>query len=71
MLVLTLLNPVDLARTLLLLSFDLTALMGYTGAVFERFFGSALGIASAAGALLLWTAIPALLGLRSFTRKDF
>lgn len=71
MLVLTLLNPVDLARTLLLLSFDLTALMGYTGAVFERFFGSALGITTAAGALLLWTAVPALLGLRSFLRKDF
>jgi Cu-processing system permease protein len=71
MLLLTLLNPVDLARTLLLLAFDVTALMGYTGAVFERFFGSALGMSTAAGALLLWVAIPALLGMRRFARKDF
>ena len=41
---LTLLNPVDLGRVLLLLQFDNAALLGYTGAVFERFFGSALGM---------------------------
>lgn len=40
-LVLTLLNPIDLGRVLLLLQFDTAALMGYTGAVFERFFGTA------------------------------
>ena len=39
---LTLLNPVDLGRVLLLLRLDTAALMGYTGAVFERFFGSML-----------------------------
>lgn len=71
MLVLTLLNPVDLARVLLLLTFDVAALMGYTGAVFERFFGSALGIAAALTALLAWTALPFAAGLRGFLRKDF
>jgi Cu-processing system permease protein len=71
MLVLSLLNPVDLARVLLLLTFDVAALMGYTGAVFERFFGGALGAASALAALVLWTALPFLAGLRGFMRKDF
>lgn len=71
MLVLTLLNPVDLARVLLLLTFDVAALMGYTGAVFERFFGSGLGVLTALGALLGWTALPFVAGLRGFSRKDF
>jgi Cu-processing system permease protein len=71
MLVLSLLNPVDLARVLLLLSVDVAALMGYTGAVFERFFGSGLGVALAATALVAWTALPFLLGMRGFARKDF
>jgi Cu-processing system permease protein len=71
MLVLSLLNPVDLARVLLLLSVDVAALMGYTGAVFERFFGSGLGVAAAGTALLAWTVLPFLLGLRGFARKDF
>ena len=68
---LTLLNPIDLARVLLLLTFDTAALMGYTGAVFERFFGTGLGIAAAGAALLLWTGLPFLAGLRGFNRKDF
>ena len=32
--------------------------MGYTGAVFERFFGSPLGIGLSAGALIVWWAAP-------------
>ena len=68
---LILLNPVDLARVLLLLTLDAAALMGYTGAVFGRFFGSALGIVAAGVALVLWTGVPFLAGLRGFTRKDF
>jgi Cu-processing system permease protein len=68
---LTLLNPIDLGRILLLLQLDTAALMGYTGAVFERFFGSAVGIAIAGSALLLWTVIPVGLGLRRFRTKDF
>jgi len=68
---LTLLNPVDLGRVLLLLRFDVAALMGYTGAVFERFFGTAMGLGITAGALALWCAVPILLGVRRFVRKDF
>ena len=64
-------NPIDLARVLMLLRFDVSALMGYTGAVFERFFGSAGGIVLAGAALTLWAALPSLLGSRMFERKDF
>ena len=66
-----LLNPVDLARVQLLLRFDVSALMGYTGAVFADFFGGRLGPAIAAAVLALWIAVPAALGLRAFRRKDF
>jgi Cu-processing system permease protein len=65
------LNPVDLARVLLLLQFDLGALAGYTGAVFARFFGTGQGSVAAAAALGLWMAAPFALGLRQFARKDF
>lgn len=68
---LTILNPIDLGRILLLLQFDVAALMGYTGAVFNRFFGSLLGKGIALTALVAWSAIPFFLGLRRFRVKDF
>ncbi len=71
LLVLMLLNPLDLGRVLLLLDFDVAALMGYTGAVFQLFLGTALGLGVASGALLLWTALPLWLGARRFARRDF
>jgi Cu-processing system permease protein len=71
LLALTFANPIDLARVLLLLELDVSALMGYTGAVFQHFFGGAFGIAAAGGALLVWIAAPIALGARFFRRKDF
>jgi Cu-processing system permease protein len=68
---LTVLNPVDLARVSLLLKLDTAALMGYTGAVFERFFGSMLGTTLSLGALVLWWIGPLAVGRRRFCRKDF
>jgi Cu-processing system permease protein len=64
-------NPLDLGRVLLLMTFDAAALMGYTGAVFQRFFGSIAGAALASAALLSWIVLPLALGLRAFERKDF
>lgn len=64
------LNPIDLARTFVLLQMDVSALMGMTGAVMQEFFGSSLGIVYSVGVLLLWTAIPLGLALRVFKRKD-
>lgn len=71
LLALTLLNPLDLGRILLLLDFDVAALLGYTGAVFQRFLGTGLGLGVASLALLLWTVIPLGLGARRFRRRDF
>jgi Cu-processing system permease protein len=71
LLVLTFLNPVDLGRILLLLSFDISALLGYTGAVYERFFSSTVGGALAFLMLVVCAAVPLLLGRYWFRRKDF
>jgi Cu-processing system permease protein len=64
-------NPVDLARVLLLLQLDMSALMGYTGAAFQQVFSGGKGIAIASLALAFWVAAPVLLGLRSFRKRDF
>ncbi|MCC5914719.1 MAG: ABC transporter permease subunit [Balneolaceae bacterium] len=69
--VVSMLNPIDLARIMVMLEFDISALMGYTGAVFRRFFGTAAGSLTAAGMLTLWLAAPMWWGLRVFKRKDF
>ncbi|MEZ4585501.1 MAG: ABC transporter permease subunit [Gemmatimonadales bacterium] len=69
-LILTALNPVDLARVTLLLTFDVAALMGYTGAVFERAFGGGFGLALAVALLLVSAAIPFAAGLYWFRRRD-
>ncbi|MDZ4862630.1 MAG: ABC transporter permease subunit [Gemmatimonadota bacterium] len=71
LLILTLFNPLDLGRVLLLLELDVSALMGYTGAIFNQFLGTGLGLAVALIALLLWTVIPLAFGLRRFRRRDF
>jgi Cu-processing system permease protein len=64
-------NPIDLTRLLLLVQLDGTALLGYTGAVFQMFLGGATGVLVALGAVALWVAIPVLAGARLFHRKDF
>jgi Cu-processing system permease protein len=68
---LSVLNPIDLGRILLLLNLDAAALMGYTGAVFQRFFGGPTGQLVSLGALSLWLIVPLLLGHRTFIRKNF
>lgn len=70
MLVVVALNPIDLARVLVLLQMDISALMGYTGALFRAFLGTGWGIAFAFGILLLWGAIPILQAVRVFNKKD-
>lgn len=68
---LTLCNPIDLARILVMLKFDAAALMGYTGAVFEKFFGSLQGIIIIITTMILWVILPFLYGLKVFNKKDF
>ncbi len=63
-------NPVDLARIIILLKLDISALMGYTGAFYKQFFGSSMGIIYSFLLLLLWAALPLTYALRKFQRKD-
>lgn len=64
------LNPVDLARILMILQLDVSALMGYTGAFFKDFFGGDLGFLFASGVLLIWIFAPIYAALRIFRHKD-
>lgn len=69
-LVLTFLNPVDLSRILMLLQLDVSALMGYTGAVFNEFLGSTAGVALAYACLGLWVVLPMVWAEQVFRKKD-
>lgn len=64
-------NPIDLSRILVMLQLDISALMGYTGAVFEKFFGTGLGMGVSVLALIVWIIVPVLFQLRAASRKDF
>lgn len=64
------LNPIDLARVVVLLQMDVSALMGYTGAMMKDLLGTALGAAYGTAILSLWLAIPLALSLAIFRRKD-
>lgn len=70
MLLLTCLNPIDLSRVLVLLQMDVSALMGYTGAIFREFLGSSLGIFSASTMLIVWVITPLWIALKAFRSKD-
>jgi len=69
-LLLSALNPIDLGRIFIILKMDISALMGYTGALYKDFFGSATGILFTTGILLAWAVIPMWLAVRSFRKKD-
>ena len=67
----SLFNPIDLSRILILLKLDISALMGYTGAVIQNFMGTLLGMACSLGVLVLWVVLPAW-GIKWVAvRKDF
>jgi len=67
----TMFNPIDLSRILVLLKLDISALLGYTGAVFKAFFGTSAGMFSSLGTLVLWVLLPVLNIIRKSNRKDF
>ncbi len=63
-------NPIDLSRILILLQLDVSAMMGYTGAVFKDFFGTFTGMVFSISILLLWIALPVWYSTRKFNTKD-
>ena len=67
----TMLNPIDLSRILILLKLDISALLGYTGAIFQQFFGTGLGIISSALVLSFWVIAPVYRIIKKSKKKDF
>lgn len=70
MIAVSMLNPIDLGRILVLLQMDVSAMMGYTGAIFKDFFGTNAGLLASVTVLLLWIAAPLIYSLRKFDKKD-
>lgn len=70
MVLLSFLNPIDLSRIQILLQMDISALMGYTGAIFREFFGNSNGIILSFAGLLSWIIFPLIISLKKFKRKD-
>ncbi|RYY28122.1 MAG: ABC transporter permease [Chitinophagaceae bacterium] len=66
----TALNPVDLGRILILLQMDVSAMMGYTGAIFKDFYGSVAGMTISIAVMLAWVTVPLWISTRIFNRKD-
>jgi Cu-processing system permease protein len=64
------LNPVALARVLVLLQMDVSALMGYTGAMMKELLGTGSGLAFAGLILTAWIAAPVAAAVWVFRRKD-
>ncbi len=64
-------NPIDLARTMILLKLDISALMGYTGAVIEKFYGKLTGMLLILGSLTVWILLPGYLLGRTARKKDW
>lgn len=67
----TLFNPIDLSRIIILLKLDISALLGYTGAVFQKFFGTNLGMILSVSVLILWTVLPVWRIVAKSNKKDF
>lgn len=63
-------NPIDLARVEILLTLDLSAMMGYTGKILQQTLSGASGFGLLTGTLALWIAFPVILGLRFFSKKN-
>ncbi|MBC3758123.1 ABC transporter permease [Hyunsoonleella sp. SJ7] len=67
----TMLNPIDLSRTLILLKLDISALLGYTGAIFKKFFGTNFGLIASFIMLVLWIVLPVIRIRLKARKKDF
>jgi len=66
----TALSPIDLARIQILLHLDVSAMMGYTGAIFKDFFGTTIGLLASFVLLCLWIIVPFYISIRKFKTKD-
>lgn len=63
-------SPIDIARILILLQLDVSALLGHTGAVFKAFFGTEIGLIVSLLVLIVWAILPFKISLQKFKKKD-
>lgn len=68
---LALLNPIDLTRINVLLQLDIAALMGYSGAVFHKFFGTTIGQIIIYCSMSFWIFINIFILKWLINKKDF
>jgi len=61
---------VDLGRILVLMQTEAAALMGYSGAIFNKFFNEWWGILGSLVVLVVWAVLPVGLSFSIFRRKD-
>lgn len=71
MIALVMLNPVDIARLVVILQFDIAALLGYSAAIYQMTFGNAAAIFILVALLLIWCAAPFYIARRRFIKNDF
>lgn len=64
------LNPVGLSRIFVLLQLNISAMLGYSGAIFKQVFGSGGGMGISMLILLIWATVPFILSLIRFNKKD-
>lgn len=70
-LIASVLNPIDLSRVMMLLKLDISALLGYTGALFKKFFSNYWGSLIALGLLVVWALTPIFILRKQSAKKDF
>ncbi len=63
-------NPVDLSRIMILLKLDISALMGVTSAIFKSFFGQSWGMILSLTVMVLWFVIPLFFSVKKFNTKN-
>ncbi len=64
------LNPIGLSRIFVLLQLNISAMLGYSGAIFKQVFGSGGGMGISMTVLLIWAVLPFVLSLIKFNKKD-
>src|SRR5690606_16743597 len=67
----SLFNPIDLTRIIVLLQLESATLMGYTVAVFNKFFGTFYGSGVSFLTLVVWVVLPLWGFIYKVNRKDF
>jgi Cu-processing system permease protein len=70
MIILLMFNPIDLARLQMLMQLDVSAIMGYAGAVFKNFLGVKAGMIVTLTVMIFWIIFPCFLSIKRFNRKD-